>query len=507
MQTRSDDAPRSSRQLKKAVAALMLAGAIGVGPIMVSAPSLARAAPESFADLIDQVGPAVVLITAKEPRSDQEMAEGPMPQLPEQLREGPLGDFFKRFFEHGMPGAPVPGPHENQTALGSGFIISSDGVVVTNNHVVSQSQKIEITLRDGNRFPARLLGRDDKIDLAVLKISADRTLPTVGWGDSDKMRVGDWVVAVGNPFGLAGTVTAGIVSSRGRDLGAGPYDDFIQIDAPLNSGNSGGPLFNSNGQVVGVNTAIFTPNGGSIGIGFAIPSNIAEKIVAELQEKGSVQRGWLGVAIQPVTPEVADSLGLNKQEGALVATVTEGSPAAKAGVRQGDVVLSFDGTPVTTPRDLSRAVADSDIHSKRTLTVWRDNREVNLDVRIGEMPRQVASAEERPGNSAKPHRGGVELSALGLTLVPIDKGTRARYGLPKNASGALVITVDEGADAAEKGLQPGDVITRVNQEAVAGPSDVVSAVEQAKAAHRKSILLLVEREGNQRFVALDLASA
>ena len=240
------------------------------------------------------------------------------------------------------------------------------------------------------------MGKDDKTDLAVLKIDADRPLPTVNWGNSDKTRVGDWVVAVGNPFGLAGTVTAGIVSSRGRDLGSGPYDDYIQIDAPLNSGNSGGPLFNGDGEVVGVNTAIFTPNGGNIGIGFAIPSNSARKIVAELQENGSVQRGWLGVAIQPVTPEVADSLGLKKPEGALVATVTDDSPAAKAGVRQGDVVLAFDGTQVTTPRDLSRAVADADVESKRTLTVWRDNREIELNIRIGEMPRQVASDEDRP---------------------------------------------------------------------------------------------------------------
>ena len=310
------------------------------------------------------------------------------------------------------------------------------------------------------------MGKDDKTDLAVLKIDADRPLPTVNWGNSDKTRVGDWVVAVGNPFGLAGTVTAGIVSSRGRDLGSGPYDDYIQIDAPLNSGNSGGPLFNGDGEVVGVNTAIFTPNGGSIGIGFAIPSNSAHKIVAELQQNGSVQRGWLGVAIQPVTPEVAESLGLKKPEGALIATVTEDSPAAKAGLRQGDVVLVFDGTKVTTPRDLSRAVADADVESKRTLTVWRDNREIELNVRIGEMPRQLASDEDRPEKSAKPHQDGVELSGLGLTLAPIDSGMRARYGLSKDASGAVVASVADGGDAAEKGLQAGDVITRVNQDRV-----------------------------------------
>jgi serine protease Do len=504
MRIMSNPSPSASRRVKVA-AAVMLAGVIGAGPIVSPIPALARPAPESFADLIDQVGSAVVLITAKEPRPER-TGQSPMPQIPEQF-EGPMRDFLERFFEHGMPGAPMPGPRENQTALGSGFIISRDGIVVTNNHVVGDSEKIEVTLRDQSHFPARLLGKDDKTDLAVLKIDADRPLPTVSWGDSDKTRVGDWVVAVGNPFGLTGTATAGIVSSRGRDLGSGPYDDYIQIDAPLNSGNSGGPLFNGDGQVVGVNTAIYTPNGGSIGIGFAIPSNSAEKIVAELQQNGSVQRGWLGVAIQPVTPDVADSLGLKKPEGALVATVMEGSPAATAGVRQGDVVLDFNGSPVTTPRDLSRAVADSIVDSKKALTVWRDNRKIELNIQIGEMPRQVASAEDRPAKSTKPHKGGIELSGLGLTLAPVDSGTRARYGLPRDASGALITSVADGGDAAEKGLQAGDVITRVNQNAVAGPADVVRAVEKAKEARRKSILLLIERQGNQRFVAIELASA
>lgn len=484
----------------------MLAGVIGVGPILSPLPAMARPAPESFADLIDQVASAVVLITAKEPRPER-TAQGPTPHFPEQFGEGPMRDFLERFFEHGMPGAPMTGPHQNQAALGSGFIISSDGVVATNNHVVGDSEKIEVKLKDGSQYPARLMGKDDKTDLAVLKIDADRPLPTVNWGNSDKTRVGDWVVAVGNPFGLAGTVTAGIVSSRGRDLGSGPYDDYIQIDAPLNSGNSGGPLFSGDGEVVGVNTAIFTPNGGSIGIGFAIPSNSARKIVAELQQNGSVRRGWLGVAIQPVTPEVAESLGLKKPEGALIATVNEGSPAGKAGLRQGDVVLAFDGTQVTTPRDLSRAVADADVEAKRTLTVWRDNDQIELDIRIGEMPRQLASDEDRPTNSAKPHRDGVELSGLGLTLAQIDSGMRARYGLSKDASGAVVASVVDGGGAAEKGLQAGDVITRVNQDRVKAPADVVRAVKKAKEEHRKSILLLVERQGDQRFVAVDLASA
>ncbi len=505
MRSTCNPAPLAKRRTR-AVAALVLAGVIGVGPSLSGSPAMARPAPESFADLIEQVASAVVLITAQEPRPER-TAQGPTPQLPEQFGEGPMRDFLERFFEHGMPGAPMPGPHQNRAALGSGFIISSDGVFVTNNHVVGDSEKIEVKLKDGSQYPARLMGKDDKTDLAVLKIDADRPLPTVNWGNSDKTRVGDWVVAVGNPFGLAGTVTAGIVSSRGRDLGSGPYDDYIQIDAPLNSGNSGGPLFSGDGEVVGVNTAIFTPNGGSIGIGFAIPSNIARKIVAELQQNGSVRRGWLGVAIQPVTPEVAESLGLKKPEGALIATINEGSPAAKAGLRQGDVVRAFDGTQVTTPRDLSRAVADADVEAKRTLTVWRDKGEIELNVRIGEMPRQLASDEDRPTNSAKPHRYGVELSGLGLTLAPIDSGMRARYGLSKDASGAVVASVVDGGGAAEKGLQAGDVITRVNQDRVKAPADVVRAVNKAKEEHRKSILLLVERQGDQRFVAVDLASA
>lgn len=484
----------------------MFAGAIGVGPVS-PIPAMAKPAPDGFADLIDQVDSAVVLITAKEPRSEQTSERRLAPQLPEEFREGPMRDFLDRFFDHDRPDAPMPGPQGGQAALGSGFVIAKDGVVVTNNHVVGESKEIEIRLKDGSVFPARLLGKDDKTDLAVLKIDADRELPTVAWGNSDKTRVGDWVVAVGNPFGLAGTATAGIVSSRGRDLRSGPYDDYIQIDAPLNSGNSGGPLFNSDGQVIGVNTAIYTPNGGSIGIGFAIPSNEAEKIVTELREAGVVQRGWLGVMIQPVTPEVANSLGLEKTQGALVAEVQEGSPAAKAGLRQGDVVIRFDRKDVATPRDLSRAVADSEIEAKRTLTVLRDNREVDIDVRVGKMASQVASSEHHSKKSAATNKGGVELSALGLDLSSIDDKSRARYGLPKDARGALVISVTEGANAAERGLQAGDLITRVNQDAVAGPTDVVRAVETAKQAKRKSILLLVEREGSQRFVAVDLSSA
>jgi serine protease Do len=367
---------------------------------------------------------------------------------------------------------------------------------------------MEVTLKDGSRFPAKLIGSDEKTDLAVLKIDADRALPVVAWGDSDKARVGDWVVAVGNPFGLSGTATAGIISSRGRDIGAGPYDDFIQIDAPINTGNSGGPLFDTEGAVIGVNTAIYSPSGGNVGIGFAIPSNAARKVVAELQEKGTVSRGWLGVAIQPVTPDVADSLGLSKAAGALVATVTPDSPAEQAGLRQGDVILAFNGEDIASPRELSRAVADADAGEKGKLQVWRGNREIEVSVRVGEMPKQVASGESGPASVPGGHsEGGVQLGALGLTLAPLDDAARQRWGLSEDASGVLVASVDAKGDAAEKGVQPGDVITRVNQDVVKTPADVQKAVEKAKSAQRKSVLLLVERNGTQQFVAVELTRA
>ncbi|MBK8175528.1 MAG: DegQ family serine endoprotease [Rhodospirillales bacterium] len=493
------------RRGRATILSFALFGAIAAVPLACPLPAYALTSPESFADLIDQVAPAVVQITAKQPAGNDETAQAPF-QLPDELRNGPFRDFFEHHFGPGNGEGGESTPQGERAALGSGFIISGDGVIVTNNHVIGDAQKIAVTLKDGSEFPAKLLGSDEKTDLAVLKIDAGRTLPSVSWGNSDATRVGDWVVAVGNPFGLTGTVTAGIVSSRGRDLHAGPYDDFIQIDAPLNSGNSGGPLFDAAAHVIGVNTAIFTPNGGSIGIGFAIPSNIAEKIVAELQDKGSVERGWLGVAIQPVTPDVADSLALKKAEGALVATVTDDSPAKKAGLKQGDVIIGFDGKPVATPRDLSRMVAETTTGSEKSLTVWRDGHEKRINVDVGSMPKQVAENEpSHSGHGATP--GGVELSALGLTLAPVDDATRSHYGLSQTANGAVIASVDANADAAEKGLRAGDVITRVNQQAVTSPSDVLEAVAKAKGAHRKSVLLLVERQGDQRFVAVTLATA
>lgn len=513
MPTRVATGRTERRTFKATVSALALAGAIAVAPMAAPLPAFAYATPESFAGLIDEVAPAVVQITAKQVSEKSETAG--TPQLPEQLPDG-MRDFLERFFGQqfpdGLPGGPGGRPHgrmpgHETAALGSGFIISSDGIVVTNNHVVGDAKSIEVTLKDGSTYTAKLLGKDEKTDLAVLKIDADRSLPTVSWGDSSDTKVGDWVVAVGNPFGLTGTVTAGIVSSRGRDIGAGPYDDFIQIDAPLNTGNSGGPLFDHDGKVIGVNTAIYSPNGGNVGIGFAIPSDIARKVVAELEQKGSVERGWLGVAIQPVTPDVAESLGLKEAEGALVATVMDDSPAAKAGIQQGDVVLKLDGKDVESPRDLSRAVADTAAGTKSNLVVWRDNREVSLNVHIGEMPKQQEASLSPDRSDSGSQTPGVQLGALGLTLAPLDDAARNRFGLSEDLRGAVVAAVSDDGNAAEKGLRPGDVITRVNQEKVSAPSDVVNAVDRAKSEHRKSVLLLIDREGDQRFVAVELATA
>ncbi len=477
--------------------ALTLAGALALAP-MTSTPAFARAAPEGFGDLIEAVSPAVVQITATKTGPES----GVMPRIPEQFRNGPFKDFFERFSGEGdSHGTPRPQP--KQGALGSGFVVDGGGIVVTNNHVVSNAEEIKVTLTDGREFPAELIGADEKTDLAVLKVKTDAALPAMSWGDSDKSRVGDWVLAVGNPFGLGGTATVGIISARGRDIGSGPYDDFIQIDAPINSGNSGGPLFDGEGNVIGVNTAIFSPNGGNVGIGFAIPSNIAREVVAELRESGTVERGWLGVMIQPVTPDVAESLGLDTPKGALVADVTPDSPAESAGLRQGDVILGFDGHDIDKVRDLTRVVAHTAIGEKTPVSVWRGEKKIALKVKVGEMPQQIAA--NTPRGDKQGGDSGVEVDSLGLTLAQLDEQSRSQLGLDEETKGAVIADVDSGKNAAAKGLQPGDVITHVNQAPVNSPDDVVKAVRKAEDAHRKAVLLLIDRQGEHRFVAVELA--
>jgi serine protease Do len=469
------------------------------------APALARA-PESFADLVAKVKPAVVNI------STTQRVEGPaigrdLPQIPDLPEGSPFRDFLERFFNQ-RPGQGFERPQRNINALGSGFIIDPAGYVVTNNHVIAKATDIKVKLTDNGEFKATLVGRDEKTDLALLKIDAPKPLPYVTWGDSDKAREGDWILAVGNPFGLGGTVTAGIISARGRDLSSGPYDDYLQIDAPINRGNSGGPSFNMAGEVIGVNTAIFSPTGGSVGIGFAVPSNLAKDVIAELRRSGTVERGWLGVQIQSVTQEVAESLGLKEAKGALVAGMTENSPAGKAGIKQGDVIVAFNGIAINELRDLTRAVAATRKGSVAKVEVVRGGKTQTISVTIGAMPKgeELASApaeEKEEQAAAKGAETG--LDALGLRLAPTSAETRSRYGLKEEVKGAVVVGVKRDAPAAERGIAVGDVIVGVGQERVSSVSDVVAKVKRASESKQKAVLLLIDRKGNERFIPVPLS--
>jgi serine protease Do len=483
-----------------------LAGAIGVAVLAYSLVTFndhsiaqntaarVQSSPGSFADVIEDVSPAVVNITVRkvEPGAPTVFQFSAPPGL--RGRELPFGDFFERFFEDENGRVP----QRRSEGQGSGFIIDSSGYIVTNNHVAGDAEQITVTLHDGREFDAMLIGRDARTDLALIKIDASG-LAAVAFGNSDSARVGDWVVAIGNPFGLGGTATAGIISARGRDGRAirdNDDNDYLQLDAPINFGNSGGPVFNTAGQVVGVNTAIFSPNGGNIGIGFAIPSNQVREIVAELRENGSVERGWLGVQIQEIDEDLAASLGLNSTRGALVTSVVDDSPAAKGGVQAGDVVTRFNGQEIDSPRALSRSVASAPPSRPAQLTVWRDGRTRELTVELGEVTEGepvAATSSPTPGQSGS--------GALGLTLQRLTDEDRTQLGIPRSVEGALVTNVLPGSTAAEKGIRAGDVITRVNQRAVASVADAIAALNAAKENGERA-LLLVRRGDSQRFVAL-----
>lgn len=453
-----------------------------------------------YADLVAAVKPAVVNVRVERNADAGPAAQGPMAD-PEMRR------FFERFF--GEPGqGPGQGPmrmpqqpNQRERGEGSGFIVSSDGLIVTNAHVAGGADKITISLDDGSELPATIKGIDEKTDLALLQVEAGKPLPYVTFGDSSKVRVGEAVVAVGNPFGLGGTVTAGIVSATGREIGSGPYDDFLQVDAPINRGNSGGPTFNLQGEVVGVNSAIFSPSGGSVGIGFAISSNLAKQVIADLQDDGKIERGWLGVQIQNVDDDLAANLQLPSPKGALVSGVQAGTPAAAAGVEQGDVILSFAGKPVDQVRQLSRAVAAVEPGSNAEIVVWRDAKEVKLQAEIAQMPgqEQVAAADQAVPGADQPR--------LGLALAPIAPEQRERLGLDTDQQGVLVTEVMPGGPAEAKGLQAGDVLLSIDRKPVSEPADVVAAVRKAHESGAKSVLLYVAREGNERFEAVPLATS
>jgi serine protease Do len=507
---RSSNPAVSPLHAKRRARTLML-GAVGAAALAGSAASLALlpahaeapvtqglnfSGPVSFADMVDRVKGAVVAVKVNvvEQADNENPAlggEGLPPGMPPLSPDDPLYRFFKRFGgQNGMPGGQAPHPHKGQ-ALGSGFIISADGFVVTNNHVVDNSTAVTLTLEGGKTVPAKIIGVDKKTDLALLKITEAGTYPYVQFADT-MPRVGDWVIAVGNPFGLGGTVTAGIVSARGRDIGSGPYDDFLQIDAAVNRGNSGGPTFNAKGDVVGVNTAIYSPSGGSVGIGFAVPSEVAKDVIAALKDKGSVTRGYIGVQIQPVTQEIAESLGLKSTHGALVAQAQPNTPASQAGIASGDVITSVNGEAIDGPRELSRKVAALGPNATANLTYLRAGAEKTVSVKLGELPpEKEAKATPVPGKSSK-----TALAGFGLSLAPADEVPGA------GKAGAVVTELDPEGPAAQKGLRPGDVILDAGGKPVVGPEDVVKALDTAKKEGRRAVLLRVKSGDNTHFLAL-----
>jgi serine protease Do len=491
---------RPSYSLRAALLGAVALAALGgvafetsVIPVSAAATATQPAAgPASFADIVDRVKPAVVSVKVKLSDADSvddEDSDG-IPGLPEIPKNSPFYRFFRRF---GMPdnndgqdhGDRMPRHHFSQ-AQGSGFFISSDGYIVTNDHVVDHATEVTVTTSDGKSMPAKVIGVDSKTDLALLKAQGS-DFPNVSFA-AQAPRVGDWVIAVGNPFGLGGTVTAGIVSARGRDIGSGPYDDFLQIDAPVNHGNSGGPTFNASGEVVGVNTAIFSPSGGSVGIGFAIASDVVKNVVQQLKDNGAVTRGWIGVQIQNVTPDLADNLGLKGESGALVAEAQKDSPAAAAGVKSGDVITAVDGDSISDPHDLARRIAALGPKKTAKLSIVRNGAPMTIDVTLGTMPAEkTASADTHNSDSTS----SSSFANLGLTL-------HSRHG----EEGVLVTEVDPDGAAAEKGLKQGDIILEVAGKSVSRPAEVAEAIDAAKSDGKKSVLLRVKSGDGERYLTL-----
>ena len=466
--------------------AILIAGSIALpgysaedppSPAMAAVPRMSP----GFADLIEQVEPSVVTI---------EVNKVVEPQLSNFFGAPRAEEFMQRFF--GFQGETPSQPRQAQ-GVGSGFIIDSAGYIVTNNHVIADADSVSVRLGDDRQFSAEVVGFDDKTDLALLKIDADG-LAISTLGDSDATRVGDWVVAIGNPFGLGGTATVGIVSARGRDIRSGPYDDYLQIDAPINRGNSGGPVFNTAGEVVGVNTAIFSPNGGSVGIGFAIPANQVRSIVDELRSTGTIDRGWLGVQIQDIDEDLADGLGLESQRGALVADVVRDSPAKRAGIEVGDVILGYEGHDIKNAKELSKLVGGSDSGDKVSISIWRDSDLIDLDVELGDPETSIAAAGTE-----------LQLDDLGLTLAPLTDELRRRLNVDPEVAGAVVVKVNPDGKAAEHSLRSGDILVQADRKPIESPRDLEKTLANAKKKGRSSVPVLVKRGDVQRFTTLPVA--
>jgi serine protease Do len=499
--------PAFCHRLRPVVAAICLSAT----SLLISAPASARG-PDGIADVAEKVIDAVVNISTSQTVEAKGGGDGrgAMPQLPP---GSPFEEFFDDFFKNRRgPGGNSKGGDRGSdlqprktNSLGSGFIVDTSGIVVTNNHVIADADEINVIMNDGTKIKAELVGVDKKTDLAVLKFKPVKPLVAVKFGDSDKLRLGEWVIAIGNPFSLGGTVTAGIVSARNRDINSGPYDSYIQTDAAINRGNSGGPLFNLDGEVIGVNTLIISPSGGSIGIGFAVPSKTVVGVVDQLRQFGELRRGWLGVRIQQVTDEIAESLNIKPPRGALIAGVEDKGPAKPAGIEPGDVVVKFDGKDIKEPKDLSRVVADTAVGKEVDVVIIRKGAEETRKVTLGRLEDGDKAVQASAKAKEEPVEKPVTQKALGLDLATLSKDLRTRYKIKDSVKGVIITSVDGTSDAAEKRLSAGEVIVEVAQEAVSNAADVKKRVDQLKKDGKKSVLLLVANaDGELRFVALSV---
>lgn len=487
--------PRLRSMLLAATAVMALTGAPHAAVAQMRGP-------EIIADVAAQVIDSVVNISATTTSTDQRTV--PMPQLPP---GSPFQDFFDEFFKNG-PGGGEGGPQQGRpqrksNSLGSGFVIDASGIVVTNAHVIGEANDVTVIFADGRKLKAEIIGKDTKVDLAVLRVKPDKPLKAVKFGDSEKTRIGQWVMAIGNPFGLGGSVSAGIISARNRDISDQSYGQYIQTDAAINKGNSGGPLFDMNGDVIGINTAILSPSGGSIGIGFAVPSSMAKPIIDQLIQFGETRRGWLGVRIQNVDESIADSLGLKEPKGALVAGVDDKGPSKPAGIEPGDVILKFDGKDVKDSKELPRIVGQTPVGKDVDVLILRKGKEITKQVKLGRLEdgEKIAKASATQGEPEK----SIVKKALGLDLSPITDEAKKRYSIKDNVKGVLVSRVDPNSPAADKRIQAGDIIVEVQQEQVATPDAVTKRVEALKKDGKKSALFLIANgQGDVRFVALSL---
>ena len=479
-------------------------------PVPVPVPTIPLQQLPSVADLAEKLLPAVVEIsvqsTPEGSTAEPVTPPSPAPQTPD---NSPFKDFFDDFLKRHRgdqgqnPNLPSDRP---ATSLGSGFVVESSGLIVTNNHVVEGASSIEVHFQDSTILKGELVGRDPKTDIAVIRVKPSKPLPTVSFGDSDRLRIGDWVIAIGNPFGLGGSVSLGIVSARNRDINAGPYDDFIQTDAAINKGNSGGPLFSLDGQVMGINTAIFSPSGGSVGIGFSVPANTAKNIVAQLEKYGETRRGWFGVKIQSVTDDIADSMNMGKARGALIADVTKAGPAEKAGILAGDVVVEFNGKPIREMKDLPKIVAETEIGQRVQVKVFRKGKEVSLTAEVGRLEDSEKTVAQKLTDPKAPPAPAVA-TMLGMTVTSMTDELRQKYAIDDEVKGAVITEVAANGAAADKRLEPGDVITEAGEKPVTTASDISAAIDQATKDSKNSVLLLVSKGGKQaemRFIALKL---